>query len=818
MISLSDNVVKASINGESVNATKIDSDAYHCASGLSVKYVEPVWKYVKPVLDYVEPVRKYVKPVLEFLKPVLEYVKPLLDYVEPVRKYVKPVLKYVEPVRKYVKLVLEYVEPVRKYVKPVLEYLGLVVPPAEIAGIITGGVSVVVLTSVVAFLCWRFPSCRSRSFWDRSLKKVIRKIYALEEQGLAKGEHRAQSSPHSNSYRDKDWDVTVKELPDWEEIIWNLTQRNEMIQDPRDVIKANNMSYNFRKCRKKPKKEEKKSLIVGPMLRKRSRDDPPFVVPQIFVDYGSRRTSYASASDHVMLGALALDLRRGSSSSCGSRRTSLASDSDRRGSASSLCSRRTSFASDTDRRGSASSMGSRRTSIFSDPSDRRGSASSRSSRKGSDGSRIDDTDVSFADFSDSEPVDCEDLSRALVRRKMSSSRRTSIDTQGMSYSSMREEVKKGMPPYRRSHSWAEIQRPAKVLPQEARPPQYNRDQRRSTLSSLVYCSIQAMDQTGAVIPPLAKKKPKRPSVGLPDTPVALNDLNLDEMQPRFAPPIESTGKLKVQLQFSPDQASLTVIIVEAVNLSVPGLPKDVEVNPYVKAFLVPGRTFKYRTKTIPKTTEPLFLEKFTIKEIIPSEITEESAIEFQVYSSHHVSRRHLVGVGSVQLMDVNQLPSGLFDLTLYPQTVYRLHQGDLRISGCFQPVAGKIVFNILEARNLPRVSLLGAINPYVKVEMFVNGLREAKHKTKVRQNTQDPVWHHQCVFDINRENPKLLGHVFVFHMLHKDMMTGVHKIGQVDLGWYCHGEQLEHWYEIMEHPHRSTDYWHPIIKTGKICS
>ena len=70
-------------------------------------------------------------------------------------------------------------------------------------------------------------------------------------------------------------------------------------------------------------------------------------------------------------------------------------------------------------------------------------------------------------------------------------------------------------------------------------------------------------------------------------------------------------------------------------------------------------------------------------------------------------------------------------------------------------------------------------DPYVKVEMYVNGIREGKHKTKVRQNTQDPVWHHQCVFEINRENPKLLGHVFVFHMLHKDMMTGVHKIGQV---------------------------------------
>ena len=72
-------------------------------------------------------------------------------------------------------------------------------------------------------------------------------------------------------------------------------------------------------------------------------------------------------------------------------------------------------------------------------------------------------------------------------------------------------------------------------------------------------------------------------------------------------------------------------------------------------------------------------------------------------------------------------------------------------------------------------------DPYVKVEMYINGIREAKHKTKVRQNTQDPVWNQPCVFDINRENPKLLGHVFVFHIIHKDMMMGVQKIGQVSL-------------------------------------
>ena len=75
---------------------------------------------------------------------------------------------------------------------------------------------------------------------------------------------------------------------------------------------------------------------------------------------------------------------------------------------------------------------------------------------------------------------------------------------------------------------------------------------------------------------------------------------------------------------------------------------------------------------IPLWQDPLFLEKFCIKDIVPSEITEESDLEFQVYSSHHVSRRHLVGVGSVRLMDVEHFPGGQVELVITPQTVYRV--------------------------------------------------------------------------------------------------------------------------------------------------
>lgn len=52
-----------------------------------------------------------------------------------------------------------------------------------------------------------------------------------------------------------------------------------------------------------------------------------------------------------------------------------------------------------------------------------------------------------------------------------------------------------------------------------------------------------------------------PGIGLPDTPVMMHDLNLEEMMvPRYTAPLQPTGKLKVQLQFS--ENSLNVIIIE----------------------------------------------------------------------------------------------------------------------------------------------------------------------------------------------------------------------------------------------------------------
>ncbi|GFO10223.1 hypothetical protein PoB_003672800, partial [Plakobranchus ocellatus] len=86
-------------------------------------------------------------------------------------------------------------------------------------------------------------------------------------------------------------------------------------------------------------------------------------------------------------------------------------------------------------------------------------------------------------------------------------RRTSYDVSRP----YREQV----PPYRRSHSLAELQaereREKLAAQQEGRPVASGSraTERRSTLSSLVFSSLAALDQTGnAVIPPYVKKKHK----------------------------------------------------------------------------------------------------------------------------------------------------------------------------------------------------------------------------------------------------------------------------------------------------------------------
>ena len=68
------------------------------------------------------------------------------------------------------------------------------------------------------------------------------------------------------------------------------------------------------------------------------------------------------------------------------------------------------------------------------------------------------------------------------------------------------------------------------------------------------------------------------------------------------------------------------------------------------------------------------MEKFAIQNISRESITDESAQEFQVYSSHHMTRRHLVGMASIFRKDVYKFENGLAELVILPHSVYRISE------------------------------------------------------------------------------------------------------------------------------------------------
>ena len=46
----------------------------------------------------------------------------------------------------------------------------------------------------------------------------------------------------------------------------------------------------------------------------------------------------------------------------------------------------------------------------------------------------------------------------------------------------------------------------------------------------------------------------------------MHDLNLEEMMPRYAPPVKPAGQLKLQLNFADERTTLNIFIIEVSNL------------------------------------------------------------------------------------------------------------------------------------------------------------------------------------------------------------------------------------------------------------
>ncbi|KAL8599128.1 hypothetical protein ACOMHN_007844 [Nucella lapillus] len=268
------------------------------------------------------------------------------------------------------------------------------------------------------------------------------------------------------------------------------------------------------------------------------------------------------------------------------------------------------------------------------------------------------------------------------------------------------------------------------------------------------------------------------------------------------------GKLFFSLRYCQEDLALVVTIVRAESL--PAKDFSGTSDPYVKVYLMPDRKTKHQTKVHRKTLNPEFQETFTFT-VTYGELSER-VLQFSLYDFDRFSRHDLMGV--VKVKDI--LGEGsLAKETFFVRDIYASQQenadvGEVMLSLCYLPTAGRLTLTVLKARGLKAMDIMGSADPYVKVSLMCQGKRIKKKKTSVQKNTLYPVFNEALVFDVPQESVEEI--YLMIKVIDYDRIGSDELMGCCLLGPTCSGQGREHWYEMLENSRKPVAQWYPLLE------
>ncbi|KAI5733029.1 hypothetical protein M8J76_006806 [Diaphorina citri] len=215
--------------------------------------------------------------------------------------------------------------------------------------------------------------------------------------------------------------------------------------------------------------------------------------------------------------------------------------------------------------------------------------------------------------------------------------------------------------------------------------------------------------------------------------------------------MEYSGKLNFALKYDFEMDALIVKILEAHDLPI----KDVtgSSDPYVKVYLLPDRKKKFQTKVHRKNLNPVFNETFIFN--VSYEDLRRRYLQFSVYDFDRFSRHDLIGQvvvkGILDMTDLRQEIEFTMNI-LSTHQVEKIDLGELMVSLCYLPKAGRLTVTIIKGRNLKAMDITGASDPYVKVYLVCEGKRIRKKRTSVKKNSLNPFYNEALLFDVPASN------------------------------------------------------------------
>uniref|UniRef100_A0A2P2ID37 Synaptotagmin 1 n=1 Tax=Hirondellea gigas TaxID=1518452 RepID=A0A2P2ID37_9CRUS len=263
------------------------------------------------------------------------------------------------------------------------------------------------------------------------------------------------------------------------------------------------------------------------------------------------------------------------------------------------------------------------------------------------------------------------------------------------------------------------------------------------------------------------------------------------------------GKILYKLDYEYSTNSLHVTILKCENLVA--LDVGGKSDPYVRIYLLPDKKKKNETKVHKKTLNPVFNETFTYK--LSYEDIMSKTLMMCVYDYDRLSKHDIIGQIKITLclVDLGKTIEVWKDLE---KAEIGKQLGDICFSIRYVPTTGKLSVVILEAKNLKKMDVGGASDPYVKVCLFQGGRRLKKKKTTVKRSTLNPYYNESMSFEMPYdaiEKTNLQVTVVDYDRIgHSDV------IGTVVLGVNAKGGELRHWAEMVAAPRRPIAHWHKL--------
>jgi len=190
---------------------------------------------------------------------------------------------------------------------------------------------------------------------------------------------------------------------------------------------------------------------------------------------------------------------------------------------------------------------------------------------------------------------------------------------------------------------------------------------------------------------------------------------------------EYLGKLQYKLEYDFNTQTLNVTAVQCSEL--PALDMGGTSDPYVKVYLMPDKKRKFETKVHRKTLNPFFNETFAFKNVPYSE-TFDKTLVFAVFDYDRFSKHDQIGELKVPLcmVDLAQTIEEWKDLSSVK--VDDQYLGDICFSLRYVPTSGKLTVGILECKNLKKMDITGASDPYVKIKLLDRKAKRIGKKEK----------------------------------------------------------------------------------------